>query len=200
MAALAGEGAVLLKHQVTGRSVCRIGLVAMAAAALCACGSEKRPPTKVANDSPRQNSAAAASNAAAVSSPPGTSAATQAAPVGLGTITRAQAEAASTPEFDKCMDTGDAKAGVTAAMLDCMGAENQRQDARLNAAYKALLDRSDPAAREKIRADERAWLKKRKAFCDAPSEDSGGGTADSLNRSGCYIDTTIEQTTALTAR
>jgi uncharacterized protein YecT (DUF1311 family) len=161
----------------------------VAVAALCACGPQKAPSTAANTVTTPQNAPAApASNAAAMgdSTP--------------GKMSRAQLDAAYTPGFNKCMDTGDAKEGVTSAMLDCLSAEGDRQEARLNAAYKSLLERSDPAARERIRTEERAWIRQRKARCEAPLSESSEGTGGSLDRWGCYIDTAIEQTAALAAR
>ena len=48
--------------------------------------------------------------------------------------------------------------GVTAAMIDCIGAETQRQDVRLNKAYKDVMP-SLPATRQKqLQEVQRIWI------------------------------------------
>lgn len=54
----------------------------------------------------------------------------------LAAQTRAQIERRYTPDYNCCMD---ASGGVTSEMMDCTGAEIERQDARLNQAYVMVM-------------------------------------------------------------
>ena len=60
-----------------------------------------------------------------------------------------------TEAFYACID----KAGSdTVALAACQGAEKQKQDARLNKAYKALLATLDSKAKEDLKIAQREWL------------------------------------------
>ena len=48
-------------------------------------------------------------------------------------------------QFSACMDKSG---GVTVDMLDCIGAETKRQDARLNKAYKEVMHQLSPARKK----------------------------------------------------
>jgi len=54
--------------------------------------------------------------------------------------------------------------GVTAAMQDCIGEELARQDKRLNAVYKVLLDKVAPKRKTQLRDAQRKWLAFREGF------------------------------------
>ena len=47
-------------------------------------------------------------------------------------------EARYSAAYRTCLATGDAAKGVTSGLLDCNGAEIDRQDARLNRTYRSL--------------------------------------------------------------
>ncbi len=96
------------------------------------------------------------------------------------------------PAYDRCMKTGDAAQGVDPAMLACGHDEQVRQDARLNARYRAVMARLDTAGKQRLRASERAWIKTRDRTCD-PVFSATGGTIDRLNGSGCLLEQTIRR-------
>lgn len=51
------------------------------------------------------------------------------------------------PQFERCMSKSN---GVTFDMLECIGQEVQRQDARLNKAYKTLMVDLKPRPQEAV--------------------------------------------------
>ncbi|MGN6769944.1 MAG: lysozyme inhibitor LprI family protein [Rhizobiaceae bacterium] len=64
--------------------------------------------------------------------------------------------AQSAEEMKACIDrTG----GVSTEMLKCGKAEIDKWDARLNAAYKTLMDRKHGSERTRFQNEQRAWLK-----------------------------------------
>jgi len=91
------------------------------------------------------------------------------------------------PAYDACLNSGDAIKGVTAAMAGCTNEELQKQDARLNRAYKAAMAGRSKAEQAKLRTIQRAWIKRRDAECQ---EDLTGGTIDILNIGGCHLSMT----------
>jgi uncharacterized protein YecT (DUF1311 family) len=109
-------------------------------------------------------------------------------------------EASYSAAFRHCMASGDAADGVTSAMMNCLGAENEVQDKRLNRTYKLVMDRSDPAQKDALRKSERAWIAQREATCRTQSDELGGGTASALAYSNCFLDETIRRTDWLKAR
>lgn len=76
--------------------------------------------------------------------------------------------------FSACMDQSG---GVTQAMIECMGAETQRQDARLNKAYKALMSNLAAERKKPLQAAQRAWLAFRDTNCDFYFDPDGGSLA-----------------------
>ena len=91
------------------------------------------------------------------------------------------------PAYDRCLNSGDALKGVTAAMAGCTNEELAKQDARLNRAYKAAMAGRSKADQAKLRTVQRAWIKRRDAECQ---EDLTGGTIDILNIRGCHLSMT----------
>ena len=60
-----------------------------------------------------------------------------------------------TTTFYACLDKADSD---VIAIGSCLSAERHTQDARLNAAYKALLGKLHGKAKEQLVSAERAWL------------------------------------------
>lgn len=89
-----------------------------------------------------------------------------------------------TPEFGRCLETGGAAQGVTYDMAECIGAELERQDARLNAAYQAAMSARTPEEQQVLRQVQREWIRRRDAECD---QNLTGGTIDRLNLPGCRL-------------
>jgi uncharacterized protein YecT (DUF1311 family) len=84
-------------------------------------------------------------------------------------------------EYSNCIDKAR---GATAEMFECNGEELDRQDARLNDAYKKLMSKLSPDRKKVLLKAQRAWIKFREANCDYWF-DPQGGTAARLNASGC---------------
>lgn len=71
-------------------------------------------------------------------------------------IIRQHAPAGITETFYRCIDKADSDTVASAA---CLTAEQDRQDKRLNANYKALLAKLTPEQKKQLVIAERAWLK-----------------------------------------
>jgi uncharacterized protein YecT (DUF1311 family) len=59
-------------------------------------------------------------------------------------------------EYSKCIEQSG---GTDPGMLDCMGTEDDRQDKRLNEAYKKLMDALKPERRKELQEAQRLWIK-----------------------------------------
>lgn len=93
-------------------------------------------------------------------------------------------------KYDACMDKSD---GVTTNMIDCIGAEFDRQDVRLNKAYKTLMAADQPPERKKqLQATQRAWIKFRDLNCDF-YHDPYGGTIARVNANSCMMRMTADR-------
>ena len=97
------------------------------------------------------------------------------------------------PQFDRCMDGGEAWRGVHPAMMDCLRAEYHRQDLRLNRNYSAAMRRLRPAGQARLRVLQRAWLRGRDSECHAAFEESGGGQASDLAFLSCRAEVTARR-------
>jgi uncharacterized protein YecT (DUF1311 family) len=51
-------------------------------------------------------------------------------------------------------------------MLDCLGAEAQRQDKRLNDAYKKLMNELKPERKKQLQEAQRLWVKYTELNCN----------------------------------
>jgi uncharacterized protein YecT (DUF1311 family) len=100
-------------------------------------------------------------------------------------------EARYTPAYDKCLAAPDGQS--TAGMITCTGQETDRQNAKLNAAYRAAMAKLNGRQKVKLQAAERAWIAFREAQC-ASLEDEDWGTASSLNASGWFLHMTVQRT------
>ena len=99
------------------------------------------------------------------------------------------------PTLDKCLDKA---AGVTPAMVDCIGAETTVQDKRLNDAYKAAIAKLTPARQKELQAVQRLWLQFRDANCKF-AFDPDGGTMAHVESTGCVMSMTAERAQELEA-
>jgi uncharacterized protein YecT (DUF1311 family) len=104
-------------------------------------------------------------------------------------------EKAYSPAYGQCMATGDAGRGVTPAMQACIGAEYERQDRLLNAAYKAAMAGRSPAAQKVLRQEQRGWIKRRDSEC---LENLTGGTIDHVEIPLCHLSMTAVRAIELT--
>ncbi|MBB3911959.1 lysozyme inhibitor LprI family protein [Sphingomonas desiccabilis] len=105
-------------------------------------------------------------------------------------ITQADVEAQLSPALEACLNSGDAAKGVSVAMGACVRDELAVQDARLNAAYKSAMDKRGPAEQAKLRIEERAWIKRRDAECEAQRT---GGTIDMVEVPMCLVHETVRR-------
>jgi uncharacterized protein YecT (DUF1311 family) len=109
-------------------------------------------------------------------------------------ITDADVEAQLSPGLETCLNSGDAAKGVSVAMGACVRDELAVQDARLNAAYKSAMDKRGPAEQAKLRVEERAWIKRRDAECEAQRS---GGTIDMVEVPMCLLHETVRRRVTL---
>lgn len=111
--------------------------------------------------------------------------------------------AASSPDYSAsygaCMASGEAAGGVTSAMMDCTGAEIDRQDARLNQVYRLRVATLAPPRVAALRAAERAWIRARDVRCHREAKAEEGGSLAGLLYAGCILDATIARTRWLEA-
>lgn len=103
---------------------------------------------------------------------------------------QAHVERRYTPDYRECLDTSD---GVTSAMMDCIGTEIERQDARLNQAYVMVMRPLPPTGKTKLRTLQRAWIKQRDTRCKNAIADEGGSMADVIYVE-CILGETVKRT------
>lgn len=92
-------------------------------------------------------------------------------------------------QFSACMDKSG---GVTADVLDCIGAETKRQDSRLNKVYKEVMAQLSPARNKELQAAQRAWIKFRDANCNFYA-DPEGGTMATVSSNDCFMSATASR-------
>ena len=76
--------------------------------------------------------------------------------------------------------------GVTVNILNCISTETERQDNRLNKAYKKIMENLSPDRKKQLRSVQRLWIKYRDANCGFYA-DPNGGTIASINSSECFL-------------
>jgi uncharacterized protein YecT (DUF1311 family) len=111
---------------------------------------------------------------------------------GLAGASPVQAGARSRPSLQRHDYSQDDKTcltqarGVTAKMLSCNGAEIEREDLRLNEAYRIVMARLNPQQRIVLRDYERRWLALRDRQC---AQESGAkpGQIDEIAYSRCIL-------------
>ena len=91
-----------------------------------------------------------------------------------------------TKQFSNCMDKSN---GVTSNMIDCLNAESKRQDARLNKAYKELMDQLSPQRKKQLEIAQDAWITYRDENCEF-YYDPEGGTIAAVNANDCFMSAT----------
>lgn len=101
--------------------------------------------------------------------------------------------AAQNPGPGKALELCLARAGgVTADMIECIGTETERQDARLNQAYKALRATLNAARQKQLQDAQRAWISFRDGNC-AFYYDPDGGSMARVAASDCMMSMTAER-------
>ena len=112
------------------------------------------------------------------------------------TLSSKQEEGRHSPEFARCLDRTEASDSRTSA---CLEREFDYQDAALNAAYKRTMRRLTSApARQRLRTQQRAWLKTRYDACEAVLAaeigDGPTGTLDRVMSQFCSLSEVIRRT------
>jgi uncharacterized protein YecT (DUF1311 family) len=88
------------------------------------------------------------------------------------------------------------KSGVTPEMLDCISAEYDIQDKRLNTAFAGAMRGLSPHRQASLRAAQRTWIAYRDAWCGV-IYDNDSGQAEHVASNQCMLDETIRQTIKL---
>ncbi|RYF22386.1 MAG: DUF1311 domain-containing protein [Oxalobacteraceae bacterium] len=96
-------------------------------------------------------------------------------------------------EFRSCMSAAIAAGNTDHDNTACNYAEIQRQDDRLNQAYKMIMLRLNPAKKSVLRESERKWIVSKKEGCRRDRGDDVGGTLDEVIISDCVLRQTIER-------
>ena len=91
-----------------------------------------------------------------------------------------------TKQFSVCMDKSN---GVTSNMIDCLVAESNRQDARVNKTYKELMDQVSPQRKKQLEIAQGAWITFRDENCKF-YYDPEGGTIATVNANDCFMSAT----------
>jgi len=92
--------------------------------------------------------------------------------------------------YRSCIDRSE---GVSLAIVECDGAEFERQDKALNAVYRELTARLEPKLRVPLQKAERAWLVFRDAQCDFEYSREQGGTLAPVFFNGCRLSMTYRR-------
>ncbi len=102
--------------------------------------------------------------------------------LGATTMVAHGADGLMSPAFDACMG----KADSTVDMLDCIDAEIQRQDQRLNEVYTALRADVQEGRKNQLRDAQRAWINFRNANC-AFHLDPDAGSLARISAADCVL-------------
>jgi uncharacterized protein YecT (DUF1311 family) len=95
----------------------------------------------------------------------------------------------TTTEYSTCVRNSE---GVTSKILDCISAELNRQDSRLNGAYQKLMSKL-PKDRKKLLVEaQRAWIKFREANCGF-YHDPNDGSAAHMAGNECFLNATVDR-------
>ncbi|MBA6061520.1 lysozyme inhibitor LprI family protein [Pseudomonas juntendi] len=97
-----------------------------------------------------------------------------------------------TAAYVHCMD----KASSTVAMSECIGAETQVQDQRLNRVYQQLMGKLDAGQQKNLRDVQRKWLAYRDGNCQFHVQASGGTMAQ-LEGGTCMMSMTRDRSAEL---
>ncbi|OXI42161.1 lysozyme inhibitor LprI family protein [Burkholderia aenigmatica] len=89
------------------------------------------------------------------------------------------------------------ESGVTADILDCLNAEGDKADKQLNESYKATMARLSGTRKAVLRNEERLWIKARDAKCNAAGKEFSGGTAQTIEQTSCFVETTKQRIKAI---
>jgi uncharacterized protein YecT (DUF1311 family) len=94
-----------------------------------------------------------------------------------------------TTEYLTC---GRNSEGVTSKILNCISAELDQQDSRLNEAFKKLMSKLPKDRKRSLGEAQRAWIKFRKANCSF-YHDPNGGSAAHVEGNECFLNATVDR-------
>ena len=94
-----------------------------------------------------------------------------------------------TAQFSACVNKSG---GVTSSLIECISAETQRQDARLNKAYQTLVGLLGADRRRQLQGAQRAWIRFRDTNC-AFYMDAEGGSLARLSANDCVMSMTANR-------
>jgi uncharacterized protein YecT (DUF1311 family) len=92
-------------------------------------------------------------------------------------------------------DLGQECDGSTAEMVECLSRQTKVWDGRLNEAYQKLMQSTQGAQREKLRATQRLWMQYRDANCAYYA--AGEGTVSRVEAAECMRSMTESRTQEL---
>ena len=75
-------------------------------------------------------------------------------------------------DYNRCVKDDPSNVGLG----NCLELEDERQEGRLNQAYRMVMARLPAARKQALLASERAWVKARTRECDAVYREMEGGT------------------------
>jgi uncharacterized protein YecT (DUF1311 family) len=107
------------------------------------------------------------------------------------TLAIAAADRMQSHTYTACLEESG---GVTASIRECIGAEFERIDRRLNASYKKTMQRLSVQSRATLRREERTWLKTRLAACERDLAEDEGGTIWLIEMDDCALQEHIRRT------
>jgi uncharacterized protein YecT (DUF1311 family) len=93
-------------------------------------------------------------------------------------------------EYHRCIRDDPSNAGVG----QCLELENERQEGRLNQAYRMVMAGLVPPRKAALLASERAWVKARERECEAAYREMEGGTGAGPARLMCLSVRAAERT------
>jgi uncharacterized protein YecT (DUF1311 family) len=99
-------------------------------------------------------------------------------------------EALLSREYHRCYAEDSSNAG----MGQCLELESERQEGRLNQAYRMVMARLPAARKAALLTSERAWAKARERECERVYREMEGGTGDGAARLLCLSVRAAERT------
>jgi len=95
----------------------------------------------------------------------------------------------TTTKYSICVQNSE---GVTSKILDCISAELDQQDSRLNEACKKLMSKLPKDRKQSLIEAQRAWIKFREANCGF-YHDPNGGSAAHMAGNECFLNATVDR-------
>jgi uncharacterized protein YecT (DUF1311 family) len=91
----------------------------------------------------------------------------------------------TSPAPDQPSETVCGEANTQIEINQCLGAAYQKADKKMNELYSQIIKKRDAAARNRLQAVQRLWIKYRDANCSAAAALYQGGSIQPSVRSGC---------------